>query len=53
MSLLCEYGLADEIKMVNKRPDNEKLLRKKVDVVLKSGIRPELKKGILKEVVYI
>ncbi|MBM4140300.1 MAG: nucleotidyltransferase family protein [Nitrospira sp.] len=31
----------------------EKLLRKKVDVVIKSGIRPELKKGILKEVVYI
>jgi uncharacterized protein len=31
----------------------EKILRKKVDVVIKSGIRPELKKGILKEVVYI
>ena len=31
----------------------EKFLRKKVDVVIKSGIRPELKKGILKEVVYI
>ena len=31
----------------------EKLLRKKVDVVIKSGIRPELKKGILKEVIYI
>ena len=30
-----------------------KLLRKKVDLVIKSGIRPELKKGILKEVVYI
>jgi predicted nucleotidyltransferase len=31
----------------------QKLLKKKVDVVEKSGIRPELKKGILKEVVYI
>ena len=31
----------------------EKLLRKKVDVVIKSGIRRELRKGILKEVVYI
>ncbi|HBG91904.1 MAG: hypothetical protein A3J81_01975 [Nitrospirae bacterium RIFOXYB2_FULL_43_5] len=30
-----------------------RLLKKKVDVVIKSGIRPELKKGILKEVVYI
>lgn len=31
----------------------QKLLNKKVDVVIKSGIRPELKKGILNEVVYI
>lgn len=31
----------------------QRLLRKKVDVVEKTGIRPELKKGILKEVVYI
>ena len=31
----------------------QKLLKKKVDLVIKSGIRPELKKGILKEVVYI
>ena len=31
----------------------QRLLRKKVDVVIKSGIRPELKKGILKEVIYI
>ena len=31
----------------------EKLLRKKVDVVIKSGIRPEFKKNILKEVIYI
>jgi uncharacterized protein len=31
----------------------QRLLGKKVDVVIKSGIRPELKKGILKEVIYI
>ena len=31
----------------------EKLLRKKVDLVIKGGIRPELRKIILKEVVYI
>lgn len=31
----------------------QRILKKKVDVVIKSGIRPELKKGILKEVVYI
>ena len=31
----------------------EKLLRKKVDLVRKGGIRPELRRIILKEVVYI
>jgi len=31
----------------------EKLLRKKVDLVRKGGIRPEIRKVILKEVVYI
>jgi len=31
----------------------EKLLSKKVDLVRKGGIRPELRKVILKEVVYI
>ncbi|MGO9014729.1 MAG: nucleotidyltransferase family protein [Dissulfurispiraceae bacterium] len=31
----------------------QRLLKKKVDIVIKSGIRPELKQGILKEVVYI
>jgi len=31
----------------------QRLLKKKVDVVIRSGIRPELKKGIMKEVVYI
>ena len=31
----------------------EKFLRKKVDLIRKGGIRPELRKVILKEVVYI
>jgi predicted nucleotidyltransferase len=31
----------------------QRLLKTKVDLVIKSGIRSELKKGILKEVVYI
>lgn len=31
----------------------QRLLKKKVDVVIKSGIRRELRSGILKEVVYI
>ena len=31
----------------------QRLLKKKVELVIKSGIRSELKKGILKEVVYI
>jgi predicted nucleotidyltransferase len=41
------------LKLIEMEIYLEKLLRKKVDVVLKNGIRPELKKGILKEVVYI
>ena len=31
----------------------QRLLKKKVDLVIKSGIRPELKRGILKEIIYI
>ena len=41
------------LKLIELEMYLEKLLRKKVDVVIKSGIRPELKRGILKEVVYI
>lgn len=41
------------LKLIEMEIYLEKLLRNKVDVVIKSGIRPELKKGILKEVVYI
>jgi hypothetical protein len=41
------------LKLIEMEVYLEKLLRTKVDVVIKSGIRPEFKKGILKEVVYI
>jgi predicted nucleotidyltransferase len=41
------------LKLIEMEMYLEKLLRKKVDVVIKNGIRPELKKGILKEVIYI
>ena len=41
------------LKLIEMERYLEKLLKKKVDVVIKSGIRPELRKGILKEVVYI
>jgi len=41
------------LKLIEMEMYLERLLRKRVDVVIKSGIRPELRKGILKEVVYI
>jgi uncharacterized protein len=41
------------IKLIEMERYLEKLLRKKVDLVRKGGIRPELRKSILKEVVYI
>jgi uncharacterized protein len=41
------------LKLIEMEIYLEKLLRKKVDLVRKGGIRPELRKIILKEVVYI
>jgi hypothetical protein len=41
------------LKLIEMERYLEKLLRKKVDLVRKGGIRPELRKIILKEVVYI
>jgi len=41
------------LKLIEMEMYLEKLLRKRVDVVIKSGIRPEFKKNILKEVIYI
>ena len=48
-----ERNIPGLLKLIEMEMYLEKLLRKKVDLVMKSGIRPELKKGILKEVVYI
>jgi len=56
IDILVEFGprnIPGLLKLIEMEMYFEKLLRKKVDVVIKSGIRPELKKGILKEVVYI
>ena len=41
------------LKLIEMEIYLEKLLRKKVDLVRKGGIRPEMRKIILKEVVYI
>jgi hypothetical protein len=41
------------LKLIEMERYLEKLLRKKVALVRKGGIRPELRKIILKEVVYI
>src|SRR4030067_1589652 len=41
------------LKLIEMERYLEKLLRKKVDLVRKGGIRPEIRKVILKEVVYI
>lgn len=48
-----ERNIPGLLKLIEMEIYLEKLLRKKVDLVIKSGIRPELKKSILKEVVYI
>jgi len=48
-----EKDIPGLIKLCEMERYLQRLLGKKVDVVIKSGIRPELKKGILKEVVYI
>lgn len=41
------------LKLIEMERYLQGLLRKKVDVVIKSGIRPELKEVILKEVIYV
>jgi len=47
------YELPGLLELIDLEIYIEKLLRKKVDLVEKEGIRPELKKIILKEVIYI
>ena len=54
IDILVEYSeLPDLLKLIELENRLQRLLKKKVDLVEKSGIRPELKDRILKEVVYI
>ncbi len=54
IDILVEYSeLPDLLKLIELENKLQKLLKKKVDLVEKSGIRTELKDKILKEVVYI
>jgi len=54
IDILVEYyELPDLIKLIELERRLQRILRKKVDLVEKHGIRPELKDRILKEVVYI
>ncbi|PIP69662.1 MAG: nucleotidyltransferase [Nitrospirae bacterium CG_4_10_14_3_um_filter_44_29] len=48
-----ERNIPGLLKLIEMERYLEKLLRKKVDLVRKGGIRPELRKIIMKEVVYI
>jgi hypothetical protein len=54
IDILVEYSeLPDLLKLIELERRLQRILRKKVDLVEKHGIRPELKDRILKEVVYI
>jgi predicted nucleotidyltransferase len=54
LDILVEYEeIPDLLEFVNLERYLQRLLRKKVDLVRKEAIRPELKDRILKEVVYI
>jgi predicted nucleotidyltransferase len=54
IDILVEYyELPDLLKLIELERFLQRILRKKVDLVEKHGIRPELKDRILKEVVYI
>jgi len=48
-----EENIPSLLKLIEMERYLQRLLRKKVDLVMKSSIRPELKDIILKEVVYI
>lgn len=48
-----EENIPSLLKLIEMERYLQRLLRKKVDLVMKSGIRPELKSRILKEVIYI
>lgn len=47
------YEIPDLFKFIELEEYLHRLLRKKVDLIDKQGIRPELKDRILKEVIYI
>ena len=54
IDILVEYSeLPDLLKLIELERHLQRLLKKKVDLVEKNGIRPELKDRILREVVYI
>ena len=54
IDILVEYyELPDLLKLIELERLLQRILRKKVDLVEKSGIRPELRERILHEVVYI
>lgn len=54
VDILVEYKeVPGLLEFINLEIYIEKLLKKKVDLVEKDGIRPELKKRILNEVIYI
>ena len=54
IDILVEYyELPDLLKLIELESRFERILRNKVDLVEKNGIRPELKERILKEVIYI
>jgi hypothetical protein len=48
-----EEDIPSLLKLIEMERYLQRLLRKKVDVVMKSGIRTELKDDILKEVIYV
>ncbi|MCL4456010.1 MAG: nucleotidyltransferase family protein [Nitrospirae bacterium] len=54
IDILVDFDeIPDLFKFIELERYLQKLLRKKVDLIDKQGIRPELKDRILKEVVYI
>jgi predicted nucleotidyltransferase len=48
-----EANIPSLIKLIEMERYLQKLLRKKVDLVIKSGVRTELRSRILQEVIYI
>ena len=54
IDILVEYHeLPDLLKLIELERRLQRILKKKVDLVEKTGLRPELKESILNEVVYV